>query len=198
MVPDFFGAGVRFPLLGEEHFEFALGQGMGGVADLLDEVGDVVTLGDHLVGGVVVGPVRVAEPRGDLVTRFQQAGEDFVILGVGAREGGGGDAAAQGLAFGEAEDGQGVGIIGGDLDLAVSTGLVTVDVILGQAVEFGGIGFDHVLSVGNIAIEHGLFFGGLVVQLLEAGAGGVVFIYAGEAEFEKLALDVVLCGGVGF
>jgi hypothetical protein len=34
-------------------------------------------------------------------------------------------------------------------------------------------------------------------NFLEAGAGGVVFIDAGETEFEELALDVVLCGGVG-
>ncbi len=130
---------------------------------MLDEVGDVVAFGDHLVGGVVVGPGGIAEKRGDFVARLHQAGKNFLVLGIGAGVEGEGDAAAQGIAFGEGEDGQGVGIIGGDVNLAVGAGLVAVDVILRQAVEFGGIGLDHFLAVGNIAIEHGLLFGGLVV-----------------------------------
>ena len=49
------------------------------------------------------------------------------------------------------------------MDFSIGAGLVAVDVILRQAVEFGGISFDRVLSIGNIAIEHGLLFGGLIV-----------------------------------
>ena len=130
---------------------------------MLDEVGDVVAFGDHLVGGVVVGPRGIAEERRDFVTRLHQAGEDFLILRVGAGVEGERHAAAQRIAFGETEDGKRVGIIGGDVDLSVGAGLVAIDVILGQAVEFGRIGLDHFLAVGNIAIEHGLLFGRLIV-----------------------------------
>ena len=83
------------------------------------------------------------------------------------------------------------------MDFAAGVRLVAVDVILRQAVEFGGIGLDDFFVVGNIAIEHGLLFAGLIVQFLEAGAGGVIFVDAGEAEFEQLTLHVILRGGVG-
>jgi hypothetical protein len=163
VVPYLFRTGIGLLFFGEQHIELAFRQVAGSVVDLLDEVGDVLALGDHLVGGVVIGPGGITEERGDLVARLHKAGEDFLILGVGAGVEGEGHAAAQRLAFGEGEHGVSVGIIGGEVDFAVRAGLVAVDVILGQAVEFRGIGRDDFLIVGNIAIEHGLLFGGLIV-----------------------------------
>src|SRR6202044_622884 len=118
------------------------------MVDLLDEVGDVVAFGHHLVGGVVVGPAGITEKSGDFVARLHQVGENFQIFRIGAGVEGEGETAAQGIAFGKGENGQSIGVIGGDVNLAIGIGLVAIDVILGQAVEFGGIGFDHFLSVG--------------------------------------------------
>jgi len=130
---------------------------------LLDEVGDIVAFGDHLIGGIAVGPGGIAEQCGDLVAGFHEAGEDFLILGVGAGAEGESHASAQGIALGEGGDGKRIGVVGGDVNFAIGAWLMAVDVILGQAVEFGGIGLDRFLAVRNIAIEHGLLFGGLVV-----------------------------------
>ena len=71
-----------------------------------------------------------------------------------------------------------------------------IDVILRQSFEFRGIGVNYFLAVGDVAIEHRLLFGGLFVQLFQAGAGRVIFVDAGKPELQKLALNVVASGGV--
>ena len=75
---------------------------------------------------------------------------------------------------------------------------MALDVILRKAVEFGRVGLDCFLAVGNIAIEHRLLFGRLIVKFFKAGARGVVFVNASETKLEKLPLHVISCGGIGF
>ena len=76
---------------------------------------------------------------------------------------------------------------------------MAVNVVLGQAIQFRRIrDFDNVFAVADIAIEHRLFIGQLVVQLLQPGARGVVFVDSRQAKLEELALEVVAGRGIGF
>ncbi len=75
---------------------------------------------------------------------------------------------------------------------------MAVDVVLRESVQRRGVGHFHdLLAVGDIAVEHGLLLGQLIVQLFEAGARGVVLVHSGQLELQQLALHVVARGGVG-
>jgi hypothetical protein len=93
-----------------------------------------VALQDHLVGGVIVGPARVPQQRGNLITRLQKAGERVQILGIGAGIESEVDALAQRIAFGKRQYRQSVGIVGRDADFAVRSGLVAIDEIRRKSV----------------------------------------------------------------
>ena len=73
-----------------------------------------------------------------------------------------------------------------------------VDVVLRQAVQLGGVAkLDGLLAVGDVAVEHRLRLGELIVQLAEFRPHAVALVDTREAELQHLPLDVVTRGSVG-
>src|SRR3954465_11874138 len=138
IVPDFFGAGSSLPLFRQKHLELTLRQWPRRIVDALDKIADVLAPQDHLVGGVVVGPVGVSQQRCDLVSRLQQIGQDFLVLWIGAGLVSEIEPAAQGIALAEGEHRESIWVIRADANLSVRTGLVVVDEILRKPVYFAG------------------------------------------------------------
>ena len=127
----------------------------------------------------------VTEQRRDFVTRLHHLHQKIAILGIGAVVEFGIQALAQIGALGEFENRKSVGIVSCNFDFPVCPWFVTVNVILRQAIEFGGAGYFHAaLVVGNVAFEQGDFSGQIVIELLETRASGIVFIHAGQPKLE--------------
>ena len=94
---------------------------------------------------------------------------------------------------GEFQDWNYVRTIAGEGNGAVGGGFVAGDEIGGKAREFGGI-LDGYLELGflDVALKLRGEFDDVVVQRSDFGAGGLVFVDAGETKFEKSAFYVVL------
>src|ERR1700733_8482466 len=168
-----------FALLRETHLKFPFRDRPHRGVEILYELRDPGAAADHLVGRVVVRPGLVPEQRGDFIARAQHLHQDIGVLRIGAGIERKEKAAAQGAAHGKIHRRYVVGVVRGDADDAGLVGLVAVDEVFRQAVEFRRIAdLDGLRSVVDVALEGRLLLCEFIVEHLQARPNDVVLVYA--------------------
>ncbi len=197
ILPDLFRPRIGLLLLRQQHGELALRHRTRRRIQIADKVGDVLPVHGHLVRRVIVGPRGIPEQGRYLIARLHHLHEQVAILRIGPIVELVVKTPPQFGVLAELQHRENVGIVGRDHDLAVSAGLMAIDVILRQPIQFSGTGDFHApLVIGNVAFVQRHLTCKVVVELFEAGASGIVLVDASQAELQQLALHVVARGCV--
>ena len=125
------GARVVLLLALQEDLVLALGLGPRQVPDPVDELGGVLPVADHLVGGDVVGPVRVSKHAGQPVSLRDEGVEDRHVGGIRPVQRLELEPASRLGIFAVPHHREVVGVLDAERDLPIRAGGVALDEVLG-------------------------------------------------------------------
>ena len=192
------GAGVVLLLALQEDLVFALGLRPGQIPDPLDELGGVLPVADHLVGGYVIGPVAVSQHVGQPVSLRDHRVEDRHVRGIGAVQRLELEAAARLATLAIPHHREIVRVLDAERDLSVGARRVALHKVLGEPLEVRRRHLDLPRVIPDVAIEVLRDEHQLLAHRGDPLAHGIVLVHARQPEVAERLRDEVLRRGGGF